>query len=62
MHVQNEDDFAAVQDDRALNRAKWKRFEDDHSHGFDIVSCAPHFGRGAANKNLPKVRWGEWQG
>lgn len=55
-YLQNEDDFAAVQDDRALNRAKWKRFEDDHSHGFDIVSCAPHFGRGAANKNLPKAR------
>lgn len=55
-YLQNEDDFAAVQDDRALNRSKWKRFEDDHSHGFDIVNNCPHFGRGAAHKHLPKAR------
>lgn len=55
-YLQNEDDFSAVQDDRALNRSKWNRFEDQHSHGFDIVNNVPHFGRGAAHKNLPKAR------
>merc|ERR1711907_267043 len=55
-YLQNEDDFQLVQDDRALNRTKWKKFEDDHSHGFDIVNNVPHFGRGAAHKNLPKAR------
>lgn len=54
--LQNEDDFVAVQDDRALNRVKWKKFEDDHSHGFDIVTNTPHFGRGAQTKHLPKAR------
>merc|ERR1711998_446996 len=46
-YLQNEDDFQAVAEDRALNRSKWKRFEDDHPHGFDIVNNIPHFGRGA---------------
>jgi len=55
-YLQNEDDFQAVAQDRALNRSKWKRFEEDHSHGFDIVNNIPHFGRGAAHKNLPKAR------
>jgi len=55
-YLQNEDDFSAVQDDRALNRSKWKRFEDDHSHGFDVLNNIPHFGRGAEHKHLPKAR------
>jgi len=55
-YLQNEDDLKAVQEDRALNRAKWKKFEDDHSHGFDIVTNTPHFGRGAQTKHLPKAR------
>lgn len=55
-YLQNEDDFAMVQDDRALNRTKWERFEDDHSHGCDIINNVPHFARGAAHKFLPKAR------
>lgn len=55
-YLQNEDDFQAVKEDRAMNRSKWKRFELDHPHGFDIVNNIPHFGRGAAHKNLPKAR------
>jgi len=55
-YLQNEDDFSAVQDDRALNRSKWRRFEDDNSHGFDVINNIPHFGRGAQHKHLPKAR------
>lgn len=55
-YLQNEDDLKAVQEDRALNRAKWKKFEEDHSQGFDIVTNTPHFGRGAQTKHLPKAR------
>eukprot|EP00658_Telonema_sp_P-2_P024502 TRINITY_DN1984_c0_g1_i1.p1 TRINITY_DN1984_c0_g1~~TRINITY_DN1984_c0_g1_i1.p1 ORF type:complete len:268 (+),score=51.29 TRINITY_DN1984_c0_g1_i1:163-966(+) len=54
--LETQDKLQELKNARAMNRAKWKRFESDHSHGYDIVSNAPHFGRGAKETFLPKAR------
>lgn len=55
-YLAREDDHYEVKAARALNKAKWKRFEEDHSHGYDIVNNQAHFGRGAKPTHLPKAR------
>lgn len=55
-YLASEDDMQDMKEARALNRTHWKRFEDQHSHGYDIVNNAPHFGRGAVHTHLPKAR------
>ena len=51
-----EDNADEVRAEKNMNRAKWRRFEDEHSHGYDIVNNAPHYGRGAKQTHLPKAR------
>jgi len=51
-----EDESFEVKAERNMNRAKWRRFEDEHSHGHDILNNAPHYGRGAKETHLPKAR------
>lgn len=55
-YLGREDDMFELKAARALNKAKWKRFEEDHSHGYDIVNNQAHFGRGAKPTHLPKAR------
>lgn len=51
-----EDNADEVRAEKNMNRAKWRRFEDEHSHGYDILNNAPHYGRGAKQTHLPKAR------